>query len=234
MMRKRIIAFLLMTMMAVSVCVFPGLSVHAEGTNDSERIQEAVAQFETDFPDADIRVVDGTVHVVVDELDMPQTRMTSVTSSAGGSFVDFNIPSYEVYRPYCHVYMNKSAVEAAKIQKQKPEVVEYILYEWAAGVAASTIVSLVKDKYGVQLDLDTVKFLCSNAIKFVGEFDRNSLIDAQNRSTGGKAYVVYGNYSNGVTFKVYGPWNGNTCTTYMGMNALTWKEKVYYNIYANF
>ena len=205
-----------------------------ENANMDLQIEEVVNQFKEDFPNADIQVIDGTVHVVLqEENDVPQSRMTSVTSSRGGSFVDFNIPWYEVYQPYCQVYMNKAAVEAAKVQKEKPEIVQYILYEWAAGVTAGVIVAQVEQKYGVRLDQDAVEYLVSNAFKFVGEFDRNSLINAQNASSSGKAYVVYGNYSNGVPFTVYGPWNGNTCTTYMGMNALTWKDGVYYNIYAS-
>ncbi len=226
---RKLISFAMVAVVMVTSILSTNMTAQAEGVtllSEEEKVQETVQQFERDFPEAKIAVIDGRVHVLVSESNVPQTRTTVAYNAAGGSFVDFQVASYEVYRPQAQVYMTKDVVDATLLKMSRPDIFQSILGCIAENIATDVIVYLVAVNFGITIPPGVVTAIGFILTEVLPNIDYWSLEAAKNQSSEGKAYVVYGYYSNGTPFTIYGPWSGTRCSTFMNFNA-TWRANNY-------
>ncbi len=231
---KKIISLLLTLALFATVCVNNSLVVQAEDMAvDAEKmaLQRALEQFEKDFPEADIRVVNNGIHIVVNDItDIPgmsvQPFTTSVTNSNGGSYRNFQVPWYETYFPYSQVYMNREVVDATLIKMSRPDIYNWVKSQIGEGITSAAISAAAVYVWGISIPAAVVSILGSFAYNAAANLDYWSLTNAKAQSSQGKAYVVRGNTNEGVYYVFYAAWTGSSCPTYLGYEA-TWYAGVY-------
>ncbi len=221
---------------SVFLCVaiiftFGSTAFASNSISDNEaNIMREAAEIQEEIPNAEVRVVDGVLHIVVDDYsDVPwfnaavqSSRTTSVVSSSGGSFREFDIPWYapDGARPYSQVYMNKDVVDALKLQMTEPTICKWIVDQIGQGLTAAAVAALAYSVWGISITSGVVSVIASFLYWVVSNLEYWSLKSAQDSSTTGKVSVVrclspQGNYS-----YIYSAWNNNICTTYCNYDAV--------------
>ncbi len=235
---KKWVGLFLTMVLSVSCLVGSMLNVQAQEKPKLEYIdpvQKAALQLQRDFPDAEIMVSNGMVHVVLDEETSKKltssnngisTYATIAYSSIGGSYRNFSVPVYETYFPYSQVYMDSNAVTAALLKMVQPNFYAWVIDKSWNGVSNAQITALALKEWGIAVPVGVINVMASMLYWYCSNWDYVALNVAQSRSNQGKAYVVHGNTNEGVYYAFYAAWNGTSCPTYLGYNA-SWYAGVY-------
>ena len=234
---KKILALLLSFAILLGMCNIAEASEQVVLPEDI-RFMAAVEKIRAELPNATIRTKDYTIHIVVNDYsEIPwfsfsnreeNSRSTSVTSSTGGSFRDFDVPwyGYLSYVPFSQVYMKKDIVDALKIKLNEPSFAAWIMEQVGQGIAYATIVSLAYSIWGKNINTAIISILASFLYWASTNIEYWSLKNAQDNSVSGKVSVVKGTTVDGYYSYIYSSWNNNTCTTYGGYDA-TWYAGTY-------
>lgn len=225
---KKTISFLMCIVMILTVSL-PVLAADDEYVYQNN-IESNVEKIREEIPDAEIRVVDNVIHIVVDDLsDVPwlntnttnAARLTSVYSSTGGSFREFDLPwyAYMSFAPFSQVYMSKDVVGALMVQMNEPELFDWIVEQIGAGLTTAAISALAAELFGVTVPAGVIGVIGSFLYWVVSNLEYWSLKSAQDKSTTGKVSVVRGTTQDGMYQYIYSPWNDNICETYLGYDA---------------
>ena len=227
---KKALSLVLAIVMALSLSAV----AFAEEVNtmpENEAIQKTIEHIRATYPDAEISFVDGEFHVVVNE-EIPlsevtadngesvlstNARVSSVTSSIGGSFSDYTYPLFATFLPYSEVFMPKDIVEGALLVMGKPGSAEAIITSIAAGEAASVVAAKINAAYNVNINVRIVNAVVTIGLYVIQNVDYNSLYSASQKSDNGNAYITRGiDVDTSYSITYYRPWNGTTCSTYSG------------------
>ena len=208
---------------------------------ERREIQEVIADLEKKLPGAEIRVVDETIHIVISDpsdvqmfavntvYPLSSGRVTSVVSSEGGTFTNFDVPYYMLFQgnfaPHVQSYMPQEIVETIKFGMTYPDIYDFILECFQLDYTQEYIQQLILATFGVSVPIGIIV----NAyviIDFVlSILDYTALISAQGHSAEGKVSVVRGT-TDGYYSNIYYAWEGNVCSTYAGLDA-DWNPGVY-------
>lgn len=198
-------------------------------------MQAAVSKIQEEIPDAEVRVKDNVLHIVVSDAtkipgfvsgEKALGETTNVTSVNGGSYRTFHVTAFATFAPYSQVYMNKAVVDSLRLFMTEPSVCQYIIDSVASGLEVHLIVELVKKDFKKAITIDMIKIIAEFGYWFQSNLEYWSLTSAQSQSSEGKASVVRGRNIDGYEQVFYYPWNGNQCPTYSAYKA-TWYEGVY-------
>ena len=236
---KKLTSTIITIFMCISMILvisLPVLAVNDEYAYQSN-IERNVSKIRDEIPDAEIRVVDNAIHVVVDDInDVPWfntnttnvAKVTSVYSNKGGTFREFDVPWYEfpIFTPFSQVYMNKDVVDALKLQMTEPEVFDWIVEQIGLGLTTASISRLAAEMFGVTVPSRVITAIAEFLYMVVSSLEYWSLKSAQDNSSTGKVSVVRGIAQGGVYQYIYSPWNSNICDTYLGYEA-NWYEGEY-------
>ena len=240
---KKIISILLVLAIMITLSA-PALAAKSITPTKGSNIESTVARLQAEIPDAQIRVVNNVIHIVVDDLseipwlttssgnhsssEINSSKVTRVVSSSGGSFRYFDIPwsGHSSYAPYSQVYMSKDVVDALHVNMTNNKLAEYIYDLASKGYSYTKIAELVLATWDYEISPNAVKMLVTVVYKVICNLERWSLEAAQNSSTTGKVSVVRGYTPEGNDSYIYSPWNNNICETYLGYSA-DWREGVY-------
>ena len=207
-------------------------------------IQAAAARIVEENPDAEVLVVDNTLHIVVDDLSeipgfantgiVPNASYeTSVVSAEGGTFQNFDLPwhAYLGFAPIYQVYMPEDVVDALEITLSDDplfeQIVETIRSLIASGFATPAIVAAISANFGITISSIVVDLMITWFLEANSNAEYDALVNAQEKSETGKVSVVYGTTTYGYPAYYYSPWDNNVCTTYGGYEAL-WFEGEYH------
>ena len=237
-----IISMVLVISLVGTNCVFANSAITE--TNDCNELEQqndiysTASKIQNEIPNAEVRVSDGIIHIVVEDLSeipwlentarIDPSRDTSVTSFSGGSFRYFNIPAYGYlsYTPYSQVYMTKDIVDGLKLKMTEPTICNWIRDQILAGLTVNAISALAVSVWGIEIPVGVVSVVGNLIYWVVSYMNYWSLNSAQNSSSTGKVSVVKGNVPDGYISFIYTPWNNYTCSTYLGYDA-TWYNGVY-------
>ena len=217
--------------LAIILCVSLYTPAFAVRENNDE-LEAYISELEESLPNAEIYIVDKTIHVVVNDMaDVPElqpmlARTTTIVSANGGTYRNFKTPILAGFIPLAQVYANSDITESALITMGQPKVAEYILGALAAGKAPDIVAAGVKAAFGITLKVSVVaSFVLIDGIAKNVEY--NALRDARDLSSTGKVMVVRGLIPvDGYTTCYYSPWENNVCSSYAGYDA-TWHAGVY-------
>lgn len=199
-------------------------------------ISETIAQIKEVAPNAEVKVANDTLHIVLNDYSeltalisssqSPTPRFTGVVSSVGGTFKNFSTPGNALMFPITQVYMNEKATEARITQLLKPS-----FYNWACELAAGgySAIQISKEAlkvYGYDILPGVVTVLVSLTMVGVTNMDRWALEDAQAKSSVKKTCVTFAYTSDGLPTYLYLPWNDDVCSTFGGYDA-DWYRGVY-------
>ena len=240
---KKIISILLVLAIMITLSA-PALAAKSITPTKGSNIESTVARLQAEIPDAQIRVVNNVIHIVVDDLsEIPwlstssgnhsssginSSKVTRVVSSSGGSFRYFDIPwyCYSSYAPYSQVYMSSDVVNALRINMSNHPLASAIYGLFSSGKSYSEIVAIISAEWGYNLTPRTVQILVGVVYNVICDLEKWSLEAAYNSSSTGKVSVVRGYTPEGNESYIYSPWNDNICETYLGYSA-NWVEGVY-------
>lgn len=193
-------------------------------TDEKRNIEEVKAELLSLHPSARIRVVNETLHVVIDDPALSiekaeNDRATSVYAPMGGAFRNFSVPSYSMMIPLSQVYMSAQAVQARLEQLANPTFWRWVKQELIAGVSAAAIAATAIHLWGITIPTFIVTIMGSFTAWALTNLDYWSLQSARDQSASGKVQVLRYMTSDGYFALVYSPWNSNHCTTQGGFNA---------------
>lgn len=189
-------------------------------------IEEVVDDLQFAHPEAKIRIVDQTIHAVLDDSDpfvisSSNTKSTSVYAPAGGAFRDYNVPAFAMIIPLTQVFMNEDAVQARLLQLSRPDIFSWVKQQLANGLSVYAISILAKTVWGISIPSIVISIIASFTVWAFSNLDYHSLESAYNQSSSGKVQVYRYITSDGYFTLLYYSWNSNYCDTHGGYDA-TW------------
>ena len=227
---KKIISIFLALMMVFTVNANVLAAGRSQDKIEAQSLQAEVEQLKATIPEAEIRVENNIIHVVIDDVSkipgfesssVNSSKTTSINASNGGSYRYFTVPSWDTFGPYSQVYIPAEKVDSLIVYLTKPTIVKFIMNQIAVGIPTAAIPAMVLAAYGVSIPAGVVTFI-SGFLYWTGtNLEYWSLENARKMSTTGKISVVRGLSRDGHRLFIYSPWNNNTCNTYNGYNA-TW------------
>lgn len=181
-----------------------------------ENYNEAFAQLEETFPNADISVgEDGSINVVTDvPLNSNMTRASSIYAQYGGSFRNYVKPSWWTSAmgiPYSSVFLNAGETNAILAAIIEPSLIDYIL-AIAEGNTISNIIKRVSSKFGIVLTVYGVALLLGVTYSAIKWIDEQACRKAAQNSTKGGAISFVRLVTNGYPTNIYSPWNSDYVT----------------------
>lgn len=230
-MKKRLFSILLTVVTCVSMCI-PSIASEAidNRTSRNTTIQDVANRIKNDLPGAEVRIANGAIHVVLNDISdlnsiitresTGHLRSTSVYSINGGTFRNFSVPSNAMLIPVAQVYMSKSVVTARLLQLSRPSIVDTIVSLHVADQTAPAIATYILNNFGVSVEISTIETVISLIPWLVTSLDYWSLEAAQNSSPSGKVSAMKAFTSDGYYTFYYTPWTSNYCTTYAGYDAV--------------
>ena len=233
--KKKAISLIL----ALVMCLSMGSFAFADEIG-SQSVYERAKEIEASIPNSEVFVIDGNLHIVVDDLaDVPgfgysiqpnstSAKVTSVTSSQGGTFRNFDVPWSGTldFNPYKQVYMSKDVTEAVRIMLNERDIFDKIIEGLSKGMTRAAISTMIKSLFNVTVSSSVIGVISSVLSGVIVNLPKIAFNSAYNRSTTGKVSVVWGIPREGNLEFIYSPWNNNVCKTYMGYTA-DWYEGEY-------
>lgn len=215
-MKDRFIKVLALVL-AVTLFTISPLETFANKAEYLSNLEDAITLFECMYPNSEITVVDGEIHIAVMPVDSkePTVESRSVAyNAAGGSFYNFRAPaSYvdqDAMRPVSKVYLPKAQAEALYAAKMNPGLLDAVCEQFANGTTMSTIIQNTQTAYGVTLTSAGISFLAAFAtIATLTMIDRIGISTAMSNGTKGRL-IITKTIAYGVPATTYEHWQANT------------------------
>lgn len=212
---KRILTLLL----AVMLFTVNPLQTFAKDTVYSSNLEKAVEMYESMYPNSEIRVVNGEIHVAIAPEDSSEQRESDVARSVaynanGGSFHTFRAPAWYVdqnaMRPMTKVYLPKNQAMALYYAKLNPGLLDSVCEQVQDGVSNTNIIQDIQQSYGVTLTSTGIAFLASFAlIATLTMIDRVGITTAMSNGTKSRL-IITKTIAYGVPATTYSHWQENT------------------------
>ena len=228
-MKKRLISLLLALVMCVTLCL-PAFAAEWSSMANDVKLNRTIETIKEKVPNATIRIVDNTIHIVVEDISnvsalLPaktsRSASTTIYSSTGGAFKNFSTPGSAILIPLTQVYMSADATDARLLQLSRPSFYHWAIGEMIAGYSASQISAMAATEWKISVPTSVIALLVAFTVWALSNLDYWSLESARDQSSTGKTSVLHTITSDGYYSLIYYPWNNNTCTTYGGYSA-TW------------
>ena len=205
--RKKFLSFLL-----VLVITFTGTTPYfAVENKENTGVEAAIYTIQEMYPDSEIRVVDGELHVVVNEEPISVTRASEYAPN-GGSYRNFKAPSYvtpEMVNPYSMVYLSAALTSDLVYVRNNQSIFNLIIQKSLEGLSAGGIATWLEVSKDIVISEAAIVIVITCATFAVMRWlDTVSMVKAQSNSSTRKIYIIRSS-ANGVYVNMYYPWNSN-------------------------